>query len=110
MSSPFILSELKHKYTVTWPAFHDIRGNESCYNLLKMLFEKFKLDQAQLLLNKDNMVTINAHVWYSNSGMNYSEWLMSQYNITGVVFDSKEHATDLQTELEKRYMWKLLKA
>ena len=110
MSSPFILSELKHKYTVTWPSFHDIRGNESCYNLLKMLFEKFKLDQAQLLLNKDNMVTIDAHVWYSNSGMNYSEWLMSQYNITGVVFDSKEHATDLQTELEKRYMWKLLKA
>ena len=110
MSSPFILSELKHKYTITWPSFHDIRGNESCYNLLKLLFDQFKLDEVMLLLNTDNMVTIQSIIWYQGGAEQYSEWLMSQYNITGVVFDSKKHATDLQTELEKRYMWKLLKA
>ena len=110
MSSPFELNEVKRKYTITWPTFHDIRGNETCYNLLKLLFERFKLAYVQLLLDNDNMVTINAEVWYTSSGKHYSEWLMSQYSITGVVFDKKENALELRDELEKRYMWKLLKA
>lgn len=110
MNGPFKLNEVKHKYTITWPTFHDIRGNESCYNLFNLLFDKFKLDCVQLLLNNDNMVTINASVWYEGDGAKqYAEWLMSQYNITGVVFDKKEYALELQEELEKRYMWKLLK-
>ena len=110
MNSPFKLHKIKNKYTITWPTFHNIRGNETCYNLLTLLFERFKLCYVQLLLNDNNMVTINDSIWYSNGGMHYSEWLMSQYDITGVVFDKKEEALALKDELEKRYMWKILKS
>ena len=110
MSSPFEINIAKQGYAVTWPSFHNIYGNPACYNLLKILFDQIKVNEAMLLLNDNNMVTINSIIWYSNQGEQYSEWLMSQYNVTGAVFKKKSEAEELQTELEKRFMWKLLKS
>lgn len=109
MSSPFKLNTLKQGYTVTWPTFENIQGNSTCFNLLKLLFEQIKVDEAMLILNKDQMVTIQGSIWYSGHGEKYSEWLMSQYNVTGVAFKKINQAEELRDELEKRYMWKLLK-
>ncbi len=112
MSSVFILNNAKDKHTITWPTFQNVRGSDTCYKLLEFLFENLRLDYVQLLLTSDKMVTINAEIWFTNDSgpRRYSEWLMSQYDVIGVVFDNKEKAIELQTELDKRYMWKLLKS
>lgn len=109
MSSPFVIEQTKKHYTVTWPGFHNINGNPACYNLLKILFDQIKVDSSMLILNGQNMVTINNIIWYQGEGERYSEWLMSQYSITGAVFKEERQAIMLQEELEKRYMWKILK-
>lgn len=110
MNSPFTINEVKQGYTVTWPSFYNIRGNPTCFNLLKLLFEKIKVDEAMLLLNKDQMVTIQNELWYTKRGEAYSEWLMSQYDVTGVFLKQKDQASKLKEEFEKKYMWQLLKA
>lgn len=110
MNSPFVITNLTSGHTVTWPPFHNIYGNPACYDLLKILFDQIKVDEAVLLLNDDNMVRIKPEVWYSNQGEQYSEWLMSQHNVTGVVCKNKNEAEKLQVELEKRFIWKVLKS
>jgi hypothetical protein len=110
MSSPFAIEKAKNHYLVTWPKFRDIHGNPSCYNLLKILFEQIKLDEAMLLLNGQHMVTVSSEIWYLGRGEDYSEWLMSQHSITGAIFNQEYQASMLQEELEKRYMWRLLKS
>ena len=109
MSNPFVLREVKDRYMITWPTFHDIRGNETCYNLLKILFDQIRVYEATLLLNNSNVVSISCEIWYTGAGERYSEWLMSQYDVNGVVFDKRNQAEQLKEELEKRYMWKILK-
>lgn len=109
MNSPFILTRTTDKYSVSWPTFHDIRGNPACYNLLKLLFETMQMNEVVLMLNNDQKVTLNGTVWYSNNGDKYAEWLMAQYNITGVIFKEKAKAEYLQDYLEKKYIWQLLK-
>lgn len=109
MSSPFILNKVSKGYTVTWPTFHNVQGNPECFNLLKLLFEQIKVDEAMLLLGEDQMVTVGGSLWYSGHGEKYSEWLMAQYNVTGVAFKKINQAEELRDELEKKYIWKVLK-
>jgi|688.fasta_scaffold1460652_2 hypothetical protein len=110
MNSPFILNSGKINHTITWPSFRNINGNPACYNLLKLLFEDMRMDYVVLLLSDEQMITINASLWFSNHGQAYSDWLMSQYSILGVSFKEINKAKYLQDYLEKKYMWKLLKA
>ena len=110
MSSPFVINKTRNYYTVTWPGFHNIHGNPTCYNLLKILFEQIKVDEAMVLVNGDRTFTISSEIWYIGHGEQYSEWLMSRHSILGAVFKEEKQANMLQEELEKRYMWKLLKA
>lgn len=111
MSSPFVIEKVRNSYRVTWPAFHDIHGNPACYNLLKILFQDIKVDTARVFLTSmDNLMNINSSVWYDKSAEQYCEWLMAQYSIVGVLFDDQVQAKRLQEELEKRYMWKVLKS
>lgn len=112
MSSPFIIDTLKNnKFVVTWPAIQDIHGNPACYNLFKILFDEIKVDYACLFLTSmDNLMTISSEVWYSKSAGQYTDWLMSQYSIVGVLFEQKKQAEQLQQILEKKYMWKILKS
>jgi hypothetical protein len=110
MSSPFVIEQTTKHYTVTWPGFHNIYGNPACYNLFKILFDQIKVDEAMIIVNDQHMITVNVVIWYQGHGEAYSEWLMSQHSITGAVFKEEKQAIMLQEELEKRYMWKLLKA
>ena len=113
MSSPFKIEKTNKGYAVSWPTFHDIQGNNACFNFLQILFVDMKLDHASVLLSGygegKNIMHISAELWYSNHAQQYSEWLMSQYNINGAMFDHQYEAEKLQEILEKRYMWKLLK-
>lgn len=111
MNSPFVIEKVRNEYKLTWPSFHDIHGNPACYNLLKILFDDIKVNYAKVFLTSmDNLMTISADIWYSKSAHQYSEWLMSQYSIIGVLFDDENQAQKLQEILEKRYMWKVLKS
>lgn len=112
MSSPFKIEKTIKGYAVSWPTFHDIQGNNACFNFLQILFVDMKLDQASVLLSgngEGNIMHISAELWYSDHAKQYSEWLMSQYNIKGAMFNEQNQAEKLQEILEKRYMWKLLK-
>lgn len=109
MKSPFTLTLNGKKYSVSWPTFHDICGNPACFNLLKLLFDTMKMNQVTLILDSNQTVSINSELWYSNHGNQYTEWLMSQYNISGVIFNEKNKAKYLQDYLEKKYVWQLLK-
>lgn len=110
MSSPFEIHQTKNHYTVTWPGFHNIYGNPACYNFFKILFEQIKVDRAMVLVNNQHMCTVSSEIWYMGDREQYCDWLMSKYDITGAVFTEESQAIMLQEELEKRYMWKLLKA
>lgn len=112
MNSPFVIDKLQNsKFVVSWPAMQDIQGNPACYNLFKILFDDIKVDYASLFLTSmDNLLTVNSEIWYSKAAEQYTDWLMAQYSIVGVLFENKNHAEQLKEILEKRYMWKILKS
>lgn len=109
MSTPFVIDYVGNLYTVTWSGFHNINGNPTCYNFFKILFEQIKVDEATVIVNGQHLLTVSLEVWYTD-GERYSEWVMSRHYISGAVFREQKQAILLQEELEKRYMWKLLKA
>lgn len=109
MSTPFTIECTADHYVVTWPGFHNINGNPTCYNFFKILFEVIKVHEAMVIVNGQHLLTVSQELWYMD-GEKYSEWVMARHYITGAVFNEQKQAILLQEELEKRYMWKLLKA
>lgn len=110
MSSPFEIHQTKNHYVVTWPSFRNIQGNLWCYNLFKILFEQIKVDSATILINNQHL-SVGSHIWYDKIHRGaWCHWIGSTHEITGALFNEEKQAILLQEELEKRYMWNLLKA
>ena len=53
---------------------------------------------------------LNYSVWAQDNNHAYGEYLMDMYEIRGVVFRKEEEAIKFQDILEKKYIWKILKA
>ena len=68
--------------------------------------------ELSMLLQGGDMDTlwISLSAWAQSPKHVYSEYLMDMYEIRGVVFRNKNEAEQFQDILEKKYIWKVLKA
>ena len=82
--------------------------------LLDILFGEIKCFEVGLglLLHGGDMDTLwlSYSVWAQDNNHAYGEYLMDMYEIRGVVFRKEEEAIKFQDILEKKYIWKILKA
>ncbi len=114
-NSPFELyTTEKNNHVVNWPSFRNIRDADTRLKLLDILFEEIKCFEVGLglLLHGGNMDTlwISFSSWAQDTSHVYSEYLMDMYEIRCVVFRNKDEAEQFQDILEKKYIWKVLKA
>lgn len=114
-NSPFELYKTeKDNYVVHWPTFRNIRDTETGIKLLDILFGEIKCFEVGLSLllqggDKDTL-WISFTSWVQDTSHTYSEYLMDMYEIRAVVFRNKDEAEQFQNILEKKYIWKILKA
>jgi hypothetical protein len=114
-NSPFELYSTTHgNHVVHWPTFKNIRDVDTRIKLLDVLFKEVQCFEVGLgiLLQGGDMDTlwIDFSAWAQNPNHSYSEYLMDMYEIRGVVFRNKNEAEQFQNILEKKYIWKVLKA
>ncbi len=114
-NSPFVINDLpNNNWSVEWPTFKNIRDSVSNIKLLDILFGEVKCHQAGLaiMLNSGDYDTlwINAIEWYQYTDYKYGDYLEQMYEIRGAVFHQESEARKFQDILEKKYVWKILKA
>jgi hypothetical protein len=113
--SPFELYSTTHgNHVVHWPTFKNIRDVDARIRLLDILFVEVKCFEVGLALLLQNgeieTLWIEFNSWAPGPNHVYSEYLMDMYEIRGVVFKNNEEAKQFQDILEKKYIWKILKA
>ena len=113
--SPFILyATEKNNHVVHWPSFTNIKDADDSLKLLDVLFGEVKCFEVGLglLLRGGDMDTLwlNYSVWAQDNKHEYGEYLMDMYEIRAVVFRKEDEAIKFQDILEKKYIWKILKA
>ena len=112
MSSPFVLEEHNKKYTVTWPTFHDVRTVDGKINLCRVLFDELKNDHIGLLCeigNKKYTMYID-FLSFVKIGEVMESYALDKYRVAGVEFQDLLSAEKFLEFLEKKYIWRLLKA
>ena len=114
-NSPFIINDLPNNiWSVEWPTFKNIRDSVSNIKLLDILFGEVKCNQVGLaiMLNSGEYDTlwINDIAWYQDTRHEYGDYLEHMYEIRGAVFQKESEARKFQDILEKKYVWKILKA
>ena len=114
-NSPFELYATEHgNHVVHWPKFTNIGDVDPRIKLLDILFGEIKCLEVglALMLHGGDMDTLwlNYSVWAQDNKHEYGEYLMDMYEVRGVVFRKEEEAIKFQDILEKKYIWKILKA
>ena len=112
---PFEIYETENNRWVThWPTFKNIRDTETGIKLLDILFGQIKCEEVglQILLQggEHDTLWIGYSSWARDVNGLHSEYLQDMYEIRGVVFHKETEAIHLQDILEKKYIWKVLKA
>ena len=104
----------RDNHVVHWPTFKNIRDVDTRIKLLDILFGEVKCFEVGLglLLQGGDMDTlwIKFSAWAQDTNHSYSEYLQDMYEIRAVVFRNKKEAEQFQDILEKKYIWKVLKA
>lgn len=112
MSNPFILTDdNKNIFTVSWPAYDDIRSIDGKIKLLKIVFDDCKIfDEIGLVIkfNKEefNVLWISPEVYYRKDEI--GNYMQDYYQIVGVSFRKLEFAIMVKDNLEKKLVWKIL--
>lgn len=114
-NSPFKIYETeKNRWVTHWPTFKNIKDTSTGIKLLDILFGQIKCDEVglQLLLHggQHDTMWIRYSAWARDVNGLHSEYLQDMYEIRGVVFYKETEALQLQDILEKKYIWKILKA
>jgi hypothetical protein len=114
-NSPFIINDTpNNNWVVSWPTFRNIRDSVSNIKLLDILFGEIQCYQVGLAIrvrgNEYDTLWLDAIVWYQDTEKQYGDYLESMYEIQGVVFNEQSEAIKFQDILEKKYIWKILKA
>jgi hypothetical protein len=114
-NTPFELyTTEKNNHVVHWPSFKNIKEADTGLKLLDILFGEVKCFEVGLgiLLHGGDLDTLwlDFTVWVQGNKHDYSEYLMDMYEIRCVVFRNKHEAEQFQDILEKKYIWKTLKA
>lgn len=114
-NTPFELYTTEHNnHVVHWPTFKNIKDADTRLKLLDILFGEVKCFEVGLgiLLHGGDLDTLwlDFSVWAQDSNRSYAEYVEDMYEIRAVVFRHKNEAEQFQDILEKKYMWKILKA
>ena len=104
-------------WTITWPGHIDevVTTVTKACNLLELLFNKVKVDEAQLLIHgvhdkKEYTLYINASVYWQNINVAIGHMIdFDKHRVVGVKFNHQKQAETLVEELEKRLVWNRLK-
>jgi hypothetical protein len=100
-------------WLVSWPGFRNISRVENKQKLADLIFDSIGAEEARFGVRFKDGETKFLHIrssdWHA-PGADRLDNLLDQYDITGVLFDSEQPATELQDYLEKRQMWKKLSA
>lgn len=111
---PFEIENLPSgRWTVTWPGYEDhvVNNQIKVKNLLTILFEEVKVNQAQLgvTLNNGELETycIDMSVWWraGNVRDDVSRHIASTFVVGGATFDLESEARMFLEILEKRLSW-----
>jgi hypothetical protein len=108
LSSPFKIEAVENGYSLTWPSMRGVYQSDKKINLIRMIFSVCKIDYFKLICwnSIDSSETVRINKDYENDPT-----LQDSIRgiIEGVIFDSNDDALTCQQELEKRYIFKMLK-
>jgi hypothetical protein len=109
----FPIIQQHNGWLVSWPGFRNIRHVESKQKLADLIFDSIGAQEARFGVRFKDGETKFLHIrsvdWHA-PGAGCLDDLLDRYEITGVLFDSEQPATELQDYLEKRLMWRQLSA
>ena len=101
-------------WLVSWPDFRNISRVENKQKLADLIFDSIGAEEVRfgvrLVDGRTEFLHIRSIDWAAAHLGSHLDNLLDQYDITGVLFDSKQPATELQDYLEKRLMWRQLSA
>jgi hypothetical protein len=109
----FPIFRARDGWLVSWPEFRNISRVENKQKLADLIFDSIGAQEARFGVRFKDGETKFLHIrssdWHA-PGADCLDNLLDQYDITGVLFDSEQSATELQNYLEKRLMWRRLSA
>jgi hypothetical protein len=109
----FPITQQHNGWLVSWPGFRNISRVENKQKLADLIFDSIGAQEVRFGVRFKDGETKFLHIrsvdWHA-PGAGCLDDLLDRYEITGVLFDSEESATELQNYLEKRLMWKKLSA
>ena len=109
----FPIFRARDGWLVSWPEFRNISRVENKQKLADLIFDSIGAQEARFGVRFKDGETKFLHIrssdWHA-PGADCLDNLLDQYDITGVLFDSEQPATELQDYLEKRLMWRQLSA
>jgi hypothetical protein len=112
MSQPFPITQQHNGWLVSWPGFRNISRVENKQKLADLIFDSIGTEEARFGVRFKDGETKFLHIrssdWHAPGA--HLDDLLDQYDITGVLFDSRQPATELQNYLEKQLMWRQLSA
>lgn len=114
MSQSFPIIQQHNGWLVSWPGFRNISRVESKQKLADLIFDSIGAEEVRFGVRLVDGGTEFLHIrsidWAAAHLGSHLDNLLDQYDITGVLFDSKQPATELRDYLEKRLMWRQLSA
>jgi hypothetical protein len=114
MSQSFPITQQHNGWLVSWPGFRNISRVENKQKLADLIFESIGAKEVRfgvrLVDGRTEFLHIRSVDWAAAHLGSHLDNLLDQYDITGVLFDSEQPATELQDYLEKRLMWRRLSA
>jgi hypothetical protein len=99
-------------WLVSWPGFRNISRVENKQKLADLIFDSIGAEEARFGVRLAGGDTAFLHIrsidWAAAHLGSRLDDLLDQYDITGVLFNSEQPATELRDYLEKRLMWRRL--
>ena len=114
ISQSFLITQQHNGWLVSWPGFRNISRVENKQKLADLIFDSIGAKEVRfgvrLVDGRTEFLHIRSIDWAAAHLGSHLDNLLDQYDITGVLFDSEQSATELQDYLEKRLMWRQLSA
>ena len=110
MSQPFPITQQHNGWLVSWPGFRNISRVENKQKLADLIFDSIGAEEVRfgirLVDGRTEFLHIRSVDWAAAHLGSHLDDLLDRYDITGVLFDSEQLATELQNRaveaLERR--------
>lgn len=83
-------------------------------NMFDLIFNKIKANNIGIYVNLNShhpsILWLSDSVYCSDINHKYQNWLVSQYEIMGFIFANMNQVDQFKNEIEKLYMWDIIKS